>query len=62
LKLTKGILKAFNMSFNQKDSHLSTSDEAEAHMTGFITKERFQSLEGRQRPSHIIERTSGKRP
>ncbi|WP_168442041.1 hypothetical protein [Pontiella desulfatans] len=56
LKLSKGTLRAFNLSFNQKDRHLSTSNDAEAHMTGFITKGAFQPLEGRQRPSHIIER------
>ena len=56
LKLSKGTLKAFNLSFNQRDRHLGTSDEADANMTGFITNGRFQTLKGRQRPSHVIER------
>jgi hypothetical protein len=56
LKLSSGSLKAYNLSFNQSGNHLSTSDDAEAHLTGFITKGEFQSLEGKRQPSLLIER------
>ena len=60
LKLSKGTLKAFNLSFNQTGSHLSTSDEAEAQMTGFITKGSFQNLQGRAAPDQFIERPTNR--
>lgn len=43
LKLSKGRLRAFNLSFNQPGNHLATTDSAEAHAVGLITTGRLQT-------------------
>ena len=60
LRLSAGTLKAFNLSFNQPGSHLSTAESTDAQMTGFITKGPFRNLSGSVAPKLIIERPARK--
>ena len=56
LRLSRGALHAFNLSFNQPGSHLWTAPGTDARLTGFITRGPFQSSGEPARPMHVIER------
>ncbi len=56
LLLTKGNLKAFNLSFAKTGRHLSIGPEGEAQMAGFITKGAFYSTGSNEQPVHSIKR------
>ncbi|VGO12830.1 Alginate lyase 7 [Pontiella desulfatans] len=59
LLLTRGTLKAFNLSFNQQGSHLSASDGTTTEMGGFITTGPLKASGAF--PPHVIERSAKKR-
>ena len=53
LKLSKGTLKAFNLSFNQEGRHLDASDDGDAQLVGLITTGLLQTHGAS--PAHVIE-------
>lgn len=56
LKLSKGSLHAFNLSFNQAGTHLEAVDGTDAQLTGFITEGGFEAYQTDIKPLHVISR------
>ncbi len=56
LQLSKGTLRAFNLSFNQRSKHVSAAEGTKAQLSGFITAGSIQTSGTDALPTHVIER------
>jgi hypothetical protein len=56
LRLDRGSLHAFNLSFSQAGHHLDAALGTDARLTGFLTKGPFLSSADRVKPMHTIQR------